>query len=221
MNRTFIAGVFIFFCFTLMAPQTGPADELTLPLQPDSSWKQVNESDDGITVYSRRKEGSRVREVMAESSIEAPVNEVLKVVSDYANYAEFMPYVKKCEVLDERNGEVVVFQQLDFLPPISDRYYTIVLKKISDPQQEGGVQVQWKLAMDERAKKTGKGIGVPINRGGWRLLPESNGTGTKIYYYVLTDPGGSIPAWVSNIANTVAVPKIIRAVRDRVAKFHF
>jgi hypothetical protein len=211
----FAAGLFAICCFSLFLPEITLCNELSVPLQLDSSWNHENDSNDGIAVYSRQTEGSRVREIMAESRIEAPVDEILKVISDYGKYTEFMPYVEKCEVLAARNGETIVFQQLEFMPPISDRFYTIVLKQKPDPEREGGVQVLWHLATAAMLQKTGKGLGIPVNRGGWRLLPENQGTSTKIYYYLLTDPGGSIPGWVSNIANTSAVPKIIRAVRDR------
>lgn len=216
MNHwSFTAVRFALFCFFLIFPATAPANEFTIPLQLDSSWHHENDSNDGIAVYSRQREGSRVREVMAESRIEAPVDEILKVISDYRKYTEFMPYVEKCEVLAAKNGETIVFQQLEFMPPISDRFYTIVLKQKPDPEWKGGVQVLWQLATADMLQKTGKGLAVPVNRGGWRLLPENLGTSTKIYYYLLTDPGGSIPGWVSNIANNSAVPKIIRAVRYR------
>ena len=213
--RCFAAGLFTFLSFTLIFPEAGPANEFIIPLQLDSSWLHENDSNDGIAVYSRRREGSRVREVFAESRVDFPVDEVLKVIGDYGNYPEFMPYVEKCEVLDERDGETIIFQQLEFMPPISDRFYTIVLKQNPDPEREGGVQVLWQLATADMVQKTGKGLAIPLNRGGWRLLPEDHGAKTKIYYYVLTDPAGSIPGWVSNMVNTSAVPKIIRAVRYR------
>ena len=94
--RCFAAGLFIFFCFTLIFPASAPANEVIRPLQLDSSWHHENDSNDGIAVYSRQREGSRVREVMAESLIDATVNEILLVISDYGHYTEFMPYVEKC-----------------------------------------------------------------------------------------------------------------------------
>jgi hypothetical protein len=86
----FAAGLFAFLGFSLILPETAPAKKFIVPLQLDSSWHHENDSNDGIAVYSRQREGSRVREILAESHIDAPVAELLKVISDYGSYPEDM-----------------------------------------------------------------------------------------------------------------------------------
>ena len=54
---------------------------------------------------------------------------------------------------------------------------------------------------------------VKLNNGYWHLEPRENGTKTWATYYVLTDPGGSIPKWIANRANNTAVPDVFAAVR--------
>ncbi len=40
---------------------------------------------------------------------------------------------------------------------------------------------------------------------------------TRVTYFIHTDPGGVLPAFAVNFANTVAVPLVIEKVRARLA----
>lgn len=192
----------------------------SFPRQPGHDW--VRESDsDGITVYSRKPEGSSIREVLAESLISAPLARVLEAIEDYRSYPEFMPYVEESAVWEEGEGKKRLFLQLGFPPPISDRYYTIVMHRTPDPLDAAAVFVLWDAARDALPGKTGRGIEVTVNRGGWRLRPGVGAGETRVLYYVHTDPGGSLPAWAVNLANTVAVPKIIMRLKERVRAHAF
>jgi hypothetical protein len=77
--------------------------------------------------------------------------------------------------------------------------------------------VLWDVARDDLPKKKGQGIEVTINRGGWRLQSANGAEATRVLYYVHTDPGGILPAWAINLANTVAVPKVITGLKERVS----
>lgn len=231
--------LFLFGCFALMMtgvsqqvlaqPQMpAPSDKTTstdwtqdseamasFPRQPGPAW--TLESDrDGIAVYSRKTEDSSIREVLAESTILAPLEKVLSAIEDYRNYPKFMPYVEESAVWDGGKGRNRLFLQLWFPPPISDRYYTILLERALDPLDASAVLVLWNVARDDLPRKKGRGIEVTLNRGGWRLQPGKDAGSTKLLYYVHTDPGGILPAWAVNLANTVAVPKVINGVKERV-----
>jgi Polyketide cyclase / dehydrase and lipid transport len=192
----------------------------SFPRQPGPDWTLESDSD-GITVYSRKPEDSSIREVLAESTILAPLARVLGAIEDYRNYPEFMPYVEESAVWEESEGKIRLFLQLGFPPPISDRYYTIVMHRPPDPLDAAAVFVLWDAARDDLPRKTGRGIEVTVNRGGWRLQPGAGAGETRVLYYVHTDPGGSLPAWAVNLANTVAVPKIIMRLKERVIAHDF
>jgi Polyketide cyclase / dehydrase and lipid transport len=187
----------------------------SFPRQPGPTWSLESDRD-GITVYSRKTENSSIREVLAETTIPAPLGRVLKAIEDYRNYPEFMPYVEESAVLEESEGKTRLFLQLGFPPPISDRFYTIVLQCASDPLEPGALLVFWDVARDDLSRQKGRGIEVTINRGGWRLQSTTGAGTTRVLYYVHTDPGGFLPAWAVNLANTVAVPKVIMGLKKRV-----
>jgi hypothetical protein len=45
--------------------------------------------------------------------------------------------------------------------------------------------------------------------------PISGGSRTRLTYTLLTNPGGMIPDFVANMSNTVAIPKLFKAVMKR------
>lgn len=187
---------------------------LIIPRQADKTWTQEHQSNNMI-VYSRAVANSVLREVMAESTIEAPPWQVLSALLDYPAYPAFMPYVVINEIEKTHKNKTWLFQQLGLPWPISDRYYTLVMSHHDDPMYENSYEIRWDLS-DEKSTQQGKGIQMMLNRGGWRLVSANAGQSTKILYYLNADPGGALPNWVNDMANTVAVPKVIEAVRERV-----
>lgn len=187
---------------------------IALPRQADKTWTQEHNSGN-MAVYSRAIANSKILEVMAESVIEAPPWQVLSALLDYPAYPTFMPYVVKNKIEKTYENKTWLFQQLGLPWPISDRYYTLVMSHEDDPQYEDSYEIRWDLS-DEKSAQQGKGMQMMLNRGGWRLISANAGQSTKVLYYLNADPGGALPNWVNNMANTVAVPKVIEAVRERV-----
>ncbi len=180
----------------------------------EEGWKRVKERE-SLCVYARKLEGSPIRQVMAKSIIEASPQAVLNAITDYPHYTEFMPYVAHSAVLKQEAGAQWVFQQLRFPWPISDRYYTIKLTVDERPDPEY-YRVNWVLA--DEPKREGEGEPTKENRGYWALRALEGRPGmTHVVYFVHTDPGGDLPPWIANLANKRAVPKVIDAVRRRVA----
>lgn len=178
-------------------------------------WKRSG-GDREIGVYSRRVQGSDLHEVLAVARIDAPPERLLSVVGDYERYPDFMPYVEKT-VVEKRNGESAwIFQQLDFPWPISNRYYTIRLNTTAR-QDKGDYRVEWTLADANEFRREGTGVRTPVNNGHWELCATNGGKSTLVTYYVHTHPGGTLPAWAVNMANEIAVPSVIKAVKAQAA----
>jgi len=58
-------------------------------------------------------------------------------------------------------------------------------------------------------------VRLKIVTGSWTLEPIDGGKRTLATYQVLTDPGGRIPAFISNKANTTCLPELFARVRKR------
>lgn len=185
-------------------------------LAAESKWEEAATADiDGhkLVVSARSKDGSEVKEVRGLGVIDAPPWVVKNVIDDVARYKEFMPYTVESLILSTHDGYVVSYQRLD-TPVVDDRDYTI--KIYDESREDADGRVIWKNRWSE-ANKLGPPVKagvarVGVNEGYWILEDKDGGARTKVTYYVYTSPGGSIPTFLVNMANTQAVPELYRAV---------
>lgn len=193
----------------LLVLMAGPAD--------DKGWEQAAK-EEGITIYSRKREDANVAEMKAVGLIDAAPHEVWSAIRDYDNYKKTMPYTEESRVLSsEQDGKVIHFYSVVNAPLVDRRDYVIRLVDESDWKDgKGYLLVTWKAAEKGPPEKEGL-VRVKLNDGFWRLEPRENGTKTFATYYVYTDPGGSIPKWIANRANGTAVPNVFKAIRKVIA----
>lgn len=184
--------------------------------EPPLAWEEVARADivgRPLVVYSRVIAGSDVREVRGLGSFDAPSWIVKNVIDDVVHYKDFMPYTKVSDVLSRHDGYMVSYQRIS-TPIVDDRDYTI---KIFDESREDiSGKVIWKNRWSE-ANKLGPAlvdgaVRVGINEGYWLLEELDGGQRTKATYYVYTNPGGGLPAFIVNAANAQALPDLYKAV---------
>jgi hypothetical protein len=188
----------------------------TVAFAADGKWEEAATADiDGhkLVISARSKAGSEVKEVRGVGTIDAPPWVVKNVIDDVARYKAFMPYTVESLILSTHDGYVVSYQRLD-TPVVDDRDYTI--KIFDESREDADGRIIWKNRWSE-ANKLGPPVKpgvarVGINEGYWILEDAAGGARTKATYYVYTSPGGSIPTFLVNMANTQAVPELFRAV---------
>lgn len=185
-----------------------------------TGWEQAAK-EDGITIYSREKDGTNVREMKAVGVIDAAPMEVWKAIRDYPNYKSTMPYTEVSKVLategekTERGHKVTYFYSVVNAPLVDKRDYIIKLTDESNWKDgKGYLKVSWVAADRKEVPEKEDLVRVKINDGVWMLEPREDGKKTYATYYVYTDPGGSIPNWIANKANSTAVPNVFKAIRE-------
>jgi hypothetical protein len=181
----------------------------------DDGWT-VERVSHGVQVLSRATPGSPVREIRAVAVAPAPPARLMAVVTDYADYPAFMPYVVECEVLPSPDGVTRVFQHLDLGPPIKDRAFTIRMIPFRSPH-DASVGLAWTLETAADFQRDASGVRPPVNDGGWTFTPLGDGTTTLVEYLVRSDPGGWIPRWAANMAMRHSVPQVVTVVSERAA----
>ena len=177
-------------------------------------WREVSDAGQ-IYVYNRKAEGSPICEVMARSRIAAEPQTVFRVVTDFAHYTEFMPYTAMCRVERATASEFWVYQRLEF-PFISNRHF--VVKVVLHPCNgiAGFHGTVWHQDNEFAMPPDDTGAIQPrVNSGSWELWPAGNGRETEAVYYLHSDPGGALPAFLANLVNRRALPEVIRAVSQR------
>jgi len=179
-------------------------------------WNQVMQ-DGQLTVWMRDVPGSRVKEVKAAGTIDAPPAAVFAVLRDFDHYSEIMPYTtKETKVLEtSADSKNVWYYSVVDAPIVSKRDHTlkVTVDKVAE-NGDGVYRVSWATSSDyAKAPPPRDGyVRLKDTKGSWDLKP-FNADKTFAVYYVYADPGGSLPTFVVDKANKEAVPKVFEALR--------
>ena len=196
---TFLAGA----TFSIFAAEPGQNED----------WKLVKQSS-GVAIYSRPHAGSRLKEFKAVGEIDAPTETVHKVIDDVEAYPNFMPYTTECRVIERNSDSILTYQRLS--PKIvSDRDYTLRIEKKSWPTQNGSAYLhRWKPANEHGPAEKPGVFRVKLCDGSWLLEPTSEGK-TRATYFVFTDSGINVPAFLANTISETGISKLFAAVRKQ------
>lgn len=184
---------------------------MAVPHNPNP-WKEVDQID-YIKIWAREVPGSNVREVKAETIMSIPAKRLWQVLNEVEKYVEFMPYLTEGRILGPAGpNSHYEYQLLD--PPIVDRRdYTVKVTMEEDPQT-GEYRRSWELANSKGPKEKDGVVRVPICEGAWEIK-QLGSQSSLVKYFVHTDPGGIVPAWIANKANTVSLPDLMHALKSR------
>ena len=146
---------------------------------------------DGVTLERRKVEGSRFYEHRAFFDVAGLSPERASAQIWTALHGGDMDSLKHREILSERPDELVIYDQIR-TPIVSDRDYTIVVKRRTD-----GARVRFECeTANDKGPPPAKGyVRIPVVRAGWTVAPDGHG-GTRVGYFAYSEPGGSVPAWL-------------------------
>jgi hypothetical protein len=192
---------------------TALAQEVLRAVDPNDGWALAAEKNN-ITIYSRVRAGSPIKEFKAIGEIDAPTRIVHAVIADFENYPRFMPYTTECRLVKREADALVGYQRLS--PKIcADRDYTLRVRSKSWPGSDGPVYLSWWAPANELgpAEKPGV-VRVKICDGGWLLEPQTPNK-TRATYSVYTDTGGLIPSFIANRASQIGITRLFESVRKQ------
>lgn len=175
-------------------------------------WQQSVQHGD-ISVSSRKVADSEIHELKAESVMPLAAEQIWQVILDTEHYAEFMPYVQKARRITS-DTEAIHYEYQCLHPPlVKKRDY--VIKTTSEPDAAAGLWVhRFESAPNIGPAPTDEAIRVTKVEGSWTLR-RLDAQHTHVTYRLFTDPGGSVPRWIANRANSRSIPELLEAVRKR------
>jgi len=179
----------------------------------NEDWKLAKQAD-GVSIYSRAHPGSKLKEFKAVGEIDASTKTVHNVIDDVAAYSSFMPYTRECRVIKQENDSIITYQRLS--PKIvSDRDYTIRIRKKSWPMTNGlAYSNRWEQANEEGPPEQPGVFRVKLCEG-WSLLEPAGPNKTRATYYVFSDSGIHVPAFLANTISETGISKLFAAVRNQ------
>jgi hypothetical protein len=208
-ERTFVAILLLLVAVPAFCFASEP-----VPFSMSDSWTLSSEGS-GITLYSRPRPSSSLKEFKAVGEIDAPAHAVHDVIDDIEAYPSFMPFMAECRLIKREADSIITYQRLS--PKICRaRDYTLRIRETSWAGPAGLVYVnRWEPANEfGPAEKKGV-VRVKVCEGGWLLEPE-DATKTRATYTVYADSGGAIPAFIANHASQIAIGRLFVAIRKQV-----
>ena len=178
-------------------------------------WETVAH-DEEILVERRREPGTTFYEVRASTHSPFLPAVIFATLWKHQEYGEFVPYLKKLEILKQSAHEKVIYEQIRMFPIVSDRDYTVKITAEHDATN-GVIRIRFVAVSDEGPPEQPNYVRVKHIRGGWTLAPTSDG-GSDVTYIIASHPGGTIPAWIINAAQKEATPNLLKVMLQRVEK---
>lgn len=180
----------------------------------EEEWEEIVSGP--ITVKTRDREDSSVKEIWAEGAMHAPVQDVQAAMTDAENFPRYVPYVKESRLVGGRTpeGAHYVYTRLE-LPWVTSRDYVlkVIIEKSVDENGAGEFKNYWKAQADYLPKRANV-VRLTENEGGWHITPLGDGQKSWAVYRFSVDPGGWIPSFAADLGNKRGVLETFKAFEN-------
>ena len=197
-GRHAISGTFLVAAF-LAAGTTGA-------MPSHAAATEAYDENAGIFTTQIQEEGSDIASGRAVLVVDKPIEEVLPIVLDYANYVRFMPNFTKSKVLAQRGNRAMVYMEVS----VAKGMYTLYgqLNLAERPQDGESRVVEGRLLEGN----------IDAFNASFTLTPVDGGARTEIDFKIYVDPDLPLPSSVFSRENERAAGRTVRALRARVAE---
>lgn len=154
---------------------------------------------DNIKVYTCKAKQEKFKSLKAELTIENVTLEQLRsALFDVPNYVNWQYKLEEAKVLQHINDNEIIFRSVVDSPwPVENREMLVRFTCIMDAANNrmeiiarGGIKYDYPQDDDL--------VRVPFSEARWEVTTQGNNI--HILYYLQVDPGGSLPAWIVNMA---------------------
>lgn len=152
----------------------------------------------GIKVYVRDSPDSKIKELKFTTQVEASLNSIAAVLTNVEGFDEWVYAAVISKTIKKvSDTEVYYYTEMDFPWPFDNR--DLVLHS-TFWQDKKTMAIHSKTTSTHWMEAEKKGI-VRITKADlyWTFTPIGNGK-VRVDYYLNSDPAGSIPAWMVNLA---------------------
>lgn len=158
----------------------------------------LKKDSDGILVYTCKSDNDRFKSLKAEFVIQhTSIDELVSFLKQVKNYPNWQYNMMSAEVLKQVSDEVMITRsEIDAPWPVENRELIVQYEIIQHPTRDQ-LHVTTKT-VSYQYPASDELIRVPFSHAEWFVTKE--GTSLKVIYTMRIDPGGSVPAWLVNIA---------------------
>ncbi|MCW3127727.1 MAG: hypothetical protein JWO03_3385 [Bacteroidetes bacterium] len=175
-------------------------------------WKLGTEKD-GIKVYTRKTEQSKMRTSRAEMFVPVSVDQILSVLNDFNSYGGWFPSCKDARILKRINDHefmAILTYKTPWPLPNLDCVERVILDR-KPGNDTSYIRVKAEPDYAPMVKDVSR---VKQMEASWKLISVKGGTYVINEYY--SDMGGLVPAWIGN-TQAVEIPyNIFSGIKQRI-----
>ena len=177
-----------------------------------SDW-ELKKDQEGIKVWWRAAENSDIKEIKMTFTVEASLNSVAVLMSDVENFENRIYATTHASVTKTLSpNDVIYYNVIDFPWPLDDRDLYLRTTLEQDPQTKVITSVS--RAVPDIRPSTDTCVRIETADIKWVITPVSSNRAT-VEYHLLSDPGGSLPAFLVNIASDYGPFKSIQMFKEQ------
>lgn len=150
--------------------------------------------------------GSSISWGQAVIVVDKPMDDVLPIVRDYANYVDFMPNFTKSKVLAQRGTRAMVYMEVSVARGAITLYGQL---NLAERPGSGDARVVEARLLEGN---------IDAFSARFTLTPVDGGTRTEIDFKIHVDPDIPLPSSVFSRENERAADRTVRALRERVSE---
>jgi ribosome-associated toxin RatA of RatAB toxin-antitoxin module len=158
--------------------------------------------------------GTNVRAGRATGLIDAPAALVLRVVQDYARYAEFLPNFKASRVLSQRGAQALVYLEASVLHNTTTLWTQMRMRPRAPVTNADGTTT-WRVEASMVSGNVEKMAAL------WELTALDGGARTLVSFEFLVEPDLPFPASIMTDQNVAAARRTIGRLRARMREPRF
>lgn len=136
--------------------------------------------------------------------VDAPMDHVMKIVTDYDHYSEFLPHFKVSKVLSRRGDDALVYLEVGIIKNTTTLWGQLKLKSSTDAKQKRTITAKVTKGNMTQFAAT------------WEVTPLDGGKRTLVDFRILVEPKLPLPSAVFSAENEKAAARSLKAVRKRV-----
>jgi hypothetical protein len=152
----------------------------------------------GVAVYNREVPGNTIKELKAVTQLKTTLSSIITLLEDRETYPE---WVYKCgksyQVKKISESDGIYYQNVLAPWPVDNRDFVVLVKVTQDRKTK--VVSQTSKVIEGILPEVSGTVRVTEFNALWTLTPLENGM-VNCEYQLLVNPGGSLPAWLINLA---------------------
>lgn len=150
--------------------------------------------ENGTRVYTQIDESSDYKQVKIVTTIDAPLETIMGILTRFPGYKDWMHQVNDCYLISQSDSVYYVYLHEDPTWPIQDRYQ-VSRVKVKQNFRKGRVEFE---SVPDFIEKKVDAIQIRQYEGYWDIQSR-NERQCQLEYVLVHQPGGHVPPWLSNL----------------------